>query len=316
MLALGPVLATAAGVVVMLSAEPADYSDLVTMAPTEVEGWTPKQPDGFYDGSNLFDYINGGAEVYRSFNVQRVLARQYAKPGEEDILADIFDMGSSQDAFGVYHHDMREGDSAGIGQESEYIRGVLSFWKGRHFVSVLSMDETADSKRAVLALGRAIAQAIREEGPAPDLLRLLPPKGRLPQHLYYFHDQFCLNAHYYVADENLLELGPDTEGVLARYRRAKAKDGPQWVLAVIRYPSVAKAKKALAGFLKRYLPDADAEGMAQTEDGKWAGVRRDGAVIVGVFDAPSQAEIQRMVEEVVQAKLCSEKKKECKDEQD
>ena len=57
----------------------------------------------------LFDFIDGGAEVYRSFNVQRVVSRRYGRTGAPDLMADLFDMGSSRDAFGAYHHDIRDG---------------------------------------------------------------------------------------------------------------------------------------------------------------------------------------------------------------
>lgn len=270
--------------------------DLALWIPSEIQGWTPKRADSFYMPDNLYDYIDGAAEVYLSFNFQRMVARRYGKTGAPDIIADLFDMGSSKDAYGVYHHHVHEGSSAGIGQESEYMEGALYFWKGRYFASIMTMQETDESKRVVLELGKAVVSAIRAEGPRPDLVEHLPKTGLDSKHVHYFHNHFCLNAYYFLADENLLDLDATTEGMAARYV-APSGTAPM-VLVLVRYPAAERAQKALASFMKVYLHDADADGTAKTENGRWAGARLVENHIIGVFDAPSKADILRMFNEV------------------
>jgi hypothetical protein len=270
--------------------------DLAAWIPAEIQGWTPKRADGLYTRDNLYDYIDGGAEVYLSFSFQRMVARRYGKAGAPDIIADLFDMGSSEDAYGVYHHDVHESPSAGIGQESEYMEGALYFWKGRYFASIMAMQETEESKRAVLELGKAVASAIPAEGPPPDLVERLPKKGMDPKQVHYFHNHFCLNAHYFLADDNILQLDAATEGMVARY--APASGGAPMALVLVRYPAADQTEKAFASFKNAYLHDADAEGIVKTENGKWAGARLVGSHIIGVFDAPSKPEILRMFSEV------------------
>jgi len=281
--------------------------DLAAWIPAEIQGWTPKRVDGLYTRDNLYDYIDGGAEVYLSFSFQRMVARRFGKAGAPDIIADFFDMVSSKDAYGVYHHDVHESPSAGIGQESEYMEGALYFWKGRYFVSIMAMQETEESKRAVLELGKAVASAIPAEGPPPDLVERLPKKGMDPKQVHYFHNHFCLNAHYFVADDNILQLDAATEGMVARYSPASggapmaapgSSGGAPLALVLVRYPAADRAEKAFASFKNAYLHDADAEGIVKTENGKWAGARLVGNHIIGVFDAPSKAEILRMFSEV------------------
>lgn len=269
------------------------------MFPPEVCGWKPAGPDEVYDAETLYDYIDGGAEVYRSFNVQHVFARRYAKNGAQDIIADVFDMGSSEDAFGAYHHDMREGQNAGIGQESEYLEGALAFWKGPYFVSIIAFDETEDSKQALLDLGRAIADAIRDEGSPPDMLKLLPQDRLIASQVRYLHTHASLNNYYYLADDNLLNLDKNTEGVLARYKPidSEADDAP-YVLLLVRYPSKAAARAALERFRRGYMIDADGEGLVRTENGKWAAAQIEDDFFIGVFDAPSITEAQRLMSDV------------------
>ncbi len=279
-------------------------SDPSRIFPSSVNGWTAAEPDGLYDAESLYEYIDGGAEVYRALNVRAVFARRYEREGFPEIIADLFDMGSPSDAFGAYHHDLREGVPAGIGQESEYADGALAFWKGRYFVSILATDETPETRGALIEVGRRVAAAIREEGDPPALLRLLPESGLLPAQVHYFHGHLSLTRYQPVSDRNVLRLGESTEGLLARYRPA-ASDTPgatTFALLLIAYPSSGKAREALESFTEEYLPEADARGVGRTGGEAWAGARAAGRILVGVLDAPSRADVERSLQEVIDRK--------------
>jgi len=293
------------GVMTVASGAPANPAYLADLLPAEVQGFEPGGRDGVYNSDTLFELINGGAEVYRALNVQTVLSRRYVKDGAPGIIVDVFDMGSSQDAFGAYHYDMREEKDAGIGQESEYAGGALHFWKDRYFVSVVALRETDDSTRAVLALGTAIAGAISHPGAAPRLVGLLPSRGLIRAQIHFFHDWAGLNRLYMLAEENLLELDRKTEGVLARYRRSsqpiEGARSQSFVLVMIDYPCEHNAEQAHRRFFDKYLADADVQGTVRMGDNLWSGSRRVGTVFVGVFGAPTRAEALRLMDEVSQA---------------
>lgn len=278
-----------------------DPPDPVTLLPDRVLGYAPQEKDGVYTFDTLFDLIDGGAEVYRAFNVGRVVSRRYAKAGAPDIIADLFDMGSSRDAFGVYHHDMREGKDAGMGHESELAGGALAFWKDRYFVSIVAFDESAETERAMLALGRAIDGRIPLRGDKPGIVHLLPRQGLRTSQLIYFHDWTYLNTRYALADENLLHLGRDTEGVLARYRPAGRSPGGAGtggpLLMLVRYPSTERATAGLETFLAGHLSGADRQGIARQPDGTWAAAQRDGNLVVVVLDAAGRRDVERLMVE-------------------
>lgn len=267
--------------------------DPLTMLPAEVEGWKAAGQDRLYTAETLYRYIDGGAEVYRAFDVQRVFARRYVKPGSPDILADVFEMASPGDAFGVYHHNLRKGQDVGVGQESEYLAGSLAFWKGRYFVSIMPFEETPSVARTVRTLATVIDRTIRESGSPPDLVCLLPQSNRIAGSLRYFHTHTSLNAYYFLADSNILELNMETEGVLARYQAEERSHAAthSLLLMVVRYPSSERAHGAYVSFREAYLPDADAEGIALTENGRWAGAVVKGRHLIIGLDAYSREQL-------------------------
>ena len=81
---------------VLLAASPLD------LLPAEALGWRGDGADESVDRDGLFSLIDGGAEAYRALNVRRVGARRYVKAGAPDVVVDVFDMGSSADAYGAY----------------------------------------------------------------------------------------------------------------------------------------------------------------------------------------------------------------------
>jgi len=286
-----------------LSAPSGDPPDPASLLPGQVLGYVPQEKDGVYTADTLYELLDGGAEVYRSFHVRRVVSRRYGKPGAPDILADLFDMGSSRDAFGAYHHDIRDGRDATAGVESDMAGSSLSFWKDRYFVSLVALADTPDTRRAVLDLGREIAAKIRGTGERPKILRLLPRSGLMKERVSYFHDWTYLNTRHVIADENLLLLDEETEGILARYRDEAGKGSrPSHLLLLVRYPTKERAKQAVEKFLAGYLPGADRRGIARRKEGKWAAAQAAGDLVVVVLDAAERPDIGKMVSEVRRAR--------------
>lgn len=256
---------------------------LASDLPRQVEGWSAEEEDQVYDGETIFDYIDGAGEVYRSYHMQACLSRSYTTRGGPTIVLDIFDMGSSDDAFGVFTHD-REGKPVEIGQGGLSRPGWLSFWKGRFFVSIYGEDDTGPAARAILRLAELTASRIGETGPEPAILLALPPKGLRPESVRYFHDHMLLNYHYYLSDENILNLTPHTNTLLASYER----DGSRALLLLVSYPEEKEAEKAFERVLTHYLPDADHGGIARLENGKWSGTAMKKRLLSVVLDASSR----------------------------
>lgn len=264
--------------------------ELHQLVPHEVNGWEAAGEGVVYDRDTLFDYIDGGAELYLAYGFRQMVACRFERAGHPAIVADLFDMGSSEDAFGVFSAE-RQDPEAGIGQGSEYAAGLLRFWKGRFFVSVWAEEETAATADAVRALGVRIAEAIGRPGPPPKLLDLLPSEGLAETRVRYFHDHLSLNLYYFVAEDNILGLGAQTEAVLAPYETA----GGTMRLLLVRYPTAEEAGRGLDGFLAAYLPEADESGVAQVESGAWVAGQGLGDVVVVAFDAPSREQADELL---------------------
>jgi hypothetical protein len=261
--------------------------------PLEAAGWKWDGKDLNYNRRTIFDYIDGAGELYLAYNFQAVRVRRFEKPGQPSIIAELFDMGSSADAYGVFSYE-RQDEDAGIGQGSEFGGGLLRFWKGKFFVSVYAEGESPEVQSGILNVGREVAKSIRTTGPAPLLVNALPGKkaGLVEKAVRYLHSHVLLNQRFFVANQNILRLNPKTEAVLAPYLR----DGNKIHLLVIRYPTTQEAEEALQSFKKAYIPEAGEKGTLQTEDKKWTGARRQREYVLIVFGASRETDARDLLQ--------------------
>jgi len=267
--------------------------DLSEFLPKEMNGWKAEKEDKIYDETTIFDYINGAGEVYRAYQFRVLRARHFSKPESPNILVDLFDMGSSRNAYGVFTHNL-EGERMGIGQGSTYKGGLLSFWKGPYFVSLYAERETQKSRNTVLELGQEISSRIPNKGKIPKIVSQLPEQDLDQTRVRYFYNPLILNYHFYVGEGNLLDLNPETHAVLGVYGEGE----DVYRLLLIQYPDETKAQKAQKDFIQAYMPDSADSTVVQTEDGKWTGADLQGNVLIIVFEAPTKAEAKDMIQRI------------------
>jgi hypothetical protein len=160
-----------------------------------------------------------------------------------------------------------------------------------YFVSIMSWPENRASKDAMMKIARNIETRIGKEGDLPAILDYLPEEGLDPISVRYFHHHAWLNTHYYIASEDILQIGKTTDAVLAKY----GKPGQQSVLLIVEYPSGEKASQAAKSFTSIYLPELREEGCMKLEDGSFTGIKQKGKILILVFDAPSGEEIDGLI---------------------
>jgi len=272
-----------------------DFSRLI---PAKVGAWSAAGKDAVYDRKTLYDYMDGGAEVYLAFDFRQVFARKYAGPGGKEIALDIYDMGSPAEAYGIFSCD-REDPAAGVGQDSTFAFGLLRVRQGPYFMVVMSPDEGKDIDAAVLAIGKAALPHLGPPGPNPALLGLLPSEGLKKDRTSYFHSEINLNNRFFIASENLLNLDKTTECIFAEYGAGKDAEAN---LLLVAYRDAAGARTAFDSFLAAYLPEGKTTGLAKTEEGKWTLGRTSGRYVAIVFGAPSPERAEKLQAAIVYPK--------------
>ncbi len=280
-----------------LNAQSDQGSDDFRLLPSEIAGWSASGKDHVFSRKTIFDYMNGGGEVYLAYDFQQLSVREYTRASEPPVLAEVYRMGSSKDAYGVFTNDL-DGDSVELGQGTLYGEGLLRFWKGRFFIRLMAGKETSNTKTVLMELGRKIVDAIGVPGALPDILSYLPAEGLVRGRTHFFHTQGTLNFLYYVADANLLHLSEHTDAVLARYEIADRKVR----LLMVCYPTAEAAKGAHGEFCRAYFPDRPQSEAAmrieKVENDEFVSARWVDGCMILVFEAGTAETCSRLTDAV------------------
>lgn len=262
--------------------------------PTKFDGWEAIEKDEIYNTDNLFDFIDGGAELYLAYGFKELFVRRFSKTNYPFIEVNIFDMGSPKNAFGIFHHDL-EDEEVKIGQGSEYGAGWLRFWKGRYFVYIFSERETPTIKHTILNLGRLISKNITPSEIKINLLKFLPQDGMINKSLRFCYNPTILNYHFYISNQNILNISEKTEVVFAKYHLQQGNGS----LLLIQYQNKKQATNAYKNFIKIYLPEARETSIVKTENGKWCGTTLKDKYLIIVLDASSSIFANNLIDSVL-----------------
>ncbi len=203
-----------------------------------------------YVGGDLFKYIDGGAELYHTYDFVEVVTAEYIQPklaADSLIVIDVYDMGTPQNAFGIYSHlRYPHAPFARFGNEAILTDETLDFWKGRFFIKIQAFEIATEIREAMQRFARVMEKRIPEPGDLPQILKSLPEEGRIKGSEQYFKRELALNNIHYVSDENVLKLGKETEGVTAKYK--VGEDEIEVYLFTVAYPDPIKAAEAFESY--------------------------------------------------------------------
>jgi len=226
-----------------------------------------------FDAQTIVDYMDGQADIYFTYAFQRLHVAVY-RLGEQKLTAELYDMKSAAEAFGIWSNDL-DGEPAGVLQASLWQPGMLRGWQGRYFVKIQAVTDEPAVKPAALALARQWAARLPVGAAAPPLQAALPAEELDLHRFRYFHRDTNLNSFQYISTVNVLGLEADTQGSMAECRRG----GEGAKIVLIEYPQVARRDQAWTAFRQRVLSGKAQETPAgdcvdDVGEGRFTGARR------------------------------------------
>lgn len=260
-------------------------------------GWQRSSQVKTYNPDSLYKYINGGAELFISYNFKYAQTFEYRQKDATEIKVDIFHMGHPHNAFGVFWHGCEKMDRfINPKIESQYHSGLLTFWKGPFYVSIMSYPQSPQREKLVKILGQKIVAAIGESAPPPPLVNCLPSQNLVPNSIRYFYNYIWLNSHYFISHDNLLNLHQNTSAVLAKYRLYPGVT-VNTILLIIHYPQPKEAQTALDNFQKAFF-NSSKTSWIKTENHGWVGCIRMNNQLLILLRGPDLSHSRDLMEKI------------------
>jgi hypothetical protein len=209
--------------------------------PADVPGWRRAEPARVYSGPELYELIDGGAEIFFEHGFERVTVQKYAR-GAHEIGIDLYAMRDAAAALGIY--------LARCGDETPAPSLALRHTAGRHellavqgafYVVVEDFSGSGERAADLVAFARALAPRLPAAEPVP-VLDLLPREGRVPGSERLIRGPLALESFIQLGEGDVLQLGGRVTAAAAAYQGP----GGRLTRVVVPYPDTAAARQAFA----------------------------------------------------------------------
>jgi hypothetical protein len=210
--------------------------------------WMPQGDLELYDVENLYDLVNGQADEYFAYAFEQAAVRTFENASGDTLRVEMWRTATAADAYGLYS-GYRAGMPVGIGNEGDGDPGRrLGFWQDRYNVRLFAFQPVPDDE--LVAFAELYASVLPAGGDQPAVMGQLPQNGLDERSILFFHKEISIQNDLWLGGENLLGLGPETDGVLARYD----VDGGLLQLILVRYPNAGASQAGLEA-LESVPPD-------------------------------------------------------------
>lgn len=209
-----------------------DHSEMGDAFP-ELAGWQKEGVPDIYTPDNLFEYINGAAEVYLGYSFEKLATLTYKNKKNQSLTVDIYRHKNQNNGFGIYSQEKPAiGEFLTIGTQGYYEKGVLNFFKGCFYVKMTCFDIEDNDKLLLTSTANRIANRLmaKEHFPLPVLC--LPAKSKKK------------NSEKYIA-KNFLGHGFLHSAFIADYQN----DGESFQIFIIEADNKVTAKEMIENYL-------------------------------------------------------------------
>lgn len=182
-----------------------------------VPGWITSGKTLRFVGSNLFNYIDGGAELFYEFGFKELLVQGY-RQGENEIVLEAYQMESPEAALGIYLQKCgQETPIEKITARNSGNKYQFTIVKGSYFILVNSF--AGDEKRmpVMTTLSQQTLKFIPKEQPVK-LLDMLPKENLVSGSELIVRGQYGLQPIYTFGEGDILQLKGEIYAVIGDYK--------------------------------------------------------------------------------------------------
>lgn len=171
-------------------------------------GWTFSPSETVYVPDNLWDLIDGAADVYLEYNFVDLHLGTYAKGENTEIRVEIYRHATPADAFGMYAQERNPKHSfMSIGVQAYREEGILNFLTGTYYVKIMTHQRGQNMLEAMTAIAKGVNDQLKQANTWPAELALLPSDGKRPNSEQYITKSFL--GHSFLHSAFAAQYGED-----------------------------------------------------------------------------------------------------------
>lgn len=225
----------------------------------DTNDWVHAGIPSTYNSDTLYKDRFVSPDIYYNYGFQRQAEVEYHSPKQRSIpliLVEIFDMGSPENAFGIYSvYSYSHQDFEWIGCKAIISPRYIRFWKGKYFVQIEGYEIATPIKNGMIDLAKIIAKNIKDSPIDIPLFKLLPiPPINGSEKL--FTNNWTLRYIDKSLPKIIPELTDGTVGISAKYYdKHNRKSLNPYIVFLFHFANISEAESAFNVFRTNLLTD-------------------------------------------------------------
>jgi hypothetical protein len=156
-----------------------------------ISGWKINLNDQVYDSNNLWDIIDGAADLFLEYAFINLHTAYYVNADSLEIKVEIYRHNTPLDAFGIYSQERDpKYNFIKIGAQGYLQTGVLNFLTGCYYIKLSSYKQGDEAKKALLLIAKRIEEHLAQKNTLPEIFQYFPKEGKLNNTEQYIASNF------------------------------------------------------------------------------------------------------------------------------
>lgn len=145
----------------------------------EIPGWKMKVNEKVYNSGDLWQLIDGAADIFLSYYFEDLHIAEYTKKNQM-IRVEIYRHKTPVDAYGIYTAErMPDYPQVSVGTQGYTSQGVLNFLAGNFYVKIMSAGVDEADEQSIAMVAQKEDELLAQPKEMPEVLQLFPQENRV-----------------------------------------------------------------------------------------------------------------------------------------
>ena len=147
-----------------------------------VAGWKQSGEGEVFSPDTLFEYIDGGADIYLKYDFEELKVAEYQAEHQDKkatVTVEVYRHRTPNDAFGIYSQERLSGARfLQIGVQGYVEEDFLNFLAGPYYVKLSGIKIGPEEQDVLIIFAKKVAENLGVQGSFPSVLSSFPKEGK------------------------------------------------------------------------------------------------------------------------------------------
>ncbi len=145
----------------------------------KISGWKMQEESRVYNSADLWELIDGAAEIFLSYNFEDLHIAEYSLK-DQIVRVELYNHRSLEDTYGMYSAErMPDYPMVSIGSQGYKSQGILNFMAGHYYVKIMSIGTEEVAENVLYMMAEKVNTQLAQPTGIPAEIGLLPKEGMI-----------------------------------------------------------------------------------------------------------------------------------------